>query len=303
MSQNYLTQNNFSPADRKTQPLFVSAAKHPQAFGQKQNTQLTQGLLNIITHFVEKNPEHVSLSHEVQDLLAAHQVPATAQESTEFLAGLTDHISQSLAAVEGETPKASGFEKILSGELLLKAGSENSQEVGELQALLRQWGYKINDHGGKYRGIFGPQTEKAVKQFQKSAGLSPDGVVGPKTLNALVNNDPVKLPDGIGLKPGAVIHSLHSKIVESLPHVEAAWAQADAPKPVITSGNDSLHKPNSKHYKDRAIDLRGNNVSDKKMKQIAQDLQNRLGSDYLVIAEFFPPNPANDHIHIQYNGK
>ena len=35
-------------------------------------------------------------------------------------------------------------------------------------------------------GIFGPETEKAVKEAQKAYGLTPDGVVGSKTMKALI---------------------------------------------------------------------------------------------------------------------
>ena len=34
-------------------------------------------------------------------------------------------------------------------------------------------------------GVFGPQTERAVKRYQRSKGLVVDGVVGPQTANAL----------------------------------------------------------------------------------------------------------------------
>lgn len=36
-------------------------------------------------------------------------------------------------------------------------------------------------------GIFGPKTEAAVKAFQKSRGLTQDGIVGPITWKALLN--------------------------------------------------------------------------------------------------------------------
>jgi N-acetylmuramoyl-L-alanine amidase len=39
--------------------------------------------------------------------------------------------------------------------------------------------------GVKADGIFGPMTEKAVKNFQKKNGLSVDGKVGPKTWSKL----------------------------------------------------------------------------------------------------------------------
>jgi peptidoglycan hydrolase-like protein with peptidoglycan-binding domain len=34
-------------------------------------------------------------------------------------------------------------------------------------------------------GNFGPKTEAAVRAFQRSKGLVPDGIVGPKTWAAL----------------------------------------------------------------------------------------------------------------------
>lgn len=41
--------------------------------------------------------------------------------------------------------------------------------------------------GVQIDGIFGPQTEGAVRGFQQALGLTPDGVVGPLTWRALVS--------------------------------------------------------------------------------------------------------------------
>jgi len=34
-------------------------------------------------------------------------------------------------------------------------------------------------------GVFGGQTEAAVRSFQRGCGMVPDGIVGPKTWGAL----------------------------------------------------------------------------------------------------------------------
>jgi len=62
----------------------------------------------------------------------------------------------------------------------LKPG-DNGDQVKVLQTALEKLGYSP----GKIDGDYGPSTTAAVKQFQEANGLEADGVVGPKTREAL----------------------------------------------------------------------------------------------------------------------
>jgi peptidoglycan hydrolase-like protein with peptidoglycan-binding domain len=59
--------------------------------------------------------------------------------------------------------------------------------VVTLQDLLVDLGFRlpISLALGRPDGIFGRETEAAVKQFQRQQALPPDGMVGPLTLGAL----------------------------------------------------------------------------------------------------------------------
>ncbi len=61
-----------------------------------------------------------------------------------------------------------------------RTGSTGEQ-VRVIQEKLQRWGY----YDGQVDGIFGSATERAVRYFQRSNGLTEDGVVGTATLNAL----------------------------------------------------------------------------------------------------------------------
>jgi peptidoglycan hydrolase-like protein with peptidoglycan-binding domain len=63
---------------------------------------------------------------------------------------------------------------------ILKKGSKGAS-VKELQRILTAKGY--NTKG--LDGIFGQNTDKAVRQFQKARGLAVDGIVGPNTIKEL----------------------------------------------------------------------------------------------------------------------
>ena len=63
---------------------------------------------------------------------------------------------------------------------LYKKGSSGAV-VSEIQTRLKNWGY----YDGEVDGVYGSQTEKAVRYFQRKNGLSVDGQVGDRTLAAL----------------------------------------------------------------------------------------------------------------------
>ena len=63
---------------------------------------------------------------------------------------------------------------------LYKRGSSGAT-VTQIQTRLKGWGY----YSGSIDGIYGSATERAVKYFQRTNGLSADGQAGDKTLAAL----------------------------------------------------------------------------------------------------------------------
>jgi peptidoglycan hydrolase-like protein with peptidoglycan-binding domain len=62
----------------------------------------------------------------------------------------------------------------------LREGSRG-QAVKDLQIKLQRLGYNV----GSIDGIYGKQTAAAVKSFQKARGLTPDGIAGRNTYNAI----------------------------------------------------------------------------------------------------------------------
>jgi len=114
-------------------------------------------------------------------------------------------------------------------------------------------------------------------------------------------------PEGSGadieIKKGVRTDHLAPQITRTYPQIAGAWRENDAPRPVITSGNDSAHMRGSLHYQDRAIDLRCNNIPDTHCQRISAALQKSLGPDYDIQFEKFPARPENDHIHVEFDPK
>lgn len=80
----------------------------------------------------------------------------------------------------------------------LQSGVSGSQ-VSQLQSILKQFGY----YPGPIDGVFGPQTNQAIKDFQTDNKIKVDGIFGPVTQSKLIEwqqnplkavaNDPITI--------------------------------------------------------------------------------------------------------------
>ena len=104
---------------------------------------------------------------------------------------------------------------------------------------------------------------------------------------------------GMSVKPGARLGRMDGGLVPALGVVADEARALGLPVPVVTSGNDSTqHMTGSAHYADRALDFRGNNISDEQGERWATQVRDRLGEGYAVKFERFPDKPERDHLHV-----
>ncbi|WP_066379052.1 peptidoglycan-binding protein [Anabaena sp. CA = ATCC 33047] len=110
---------------------------------------------------------------------SSNSEPATVTDSDLYIpqpAWIKNHSGAIILAVS----VALGAVNLSNQAMALKRGDSSSQVVS-LQQKLQAAGYLQH----KPTGYFGSITETAVRNFQKAKGLTPDGIVGPKTLAAL----------------------------------------------------------------------------------------------------------------------
>jgi len=119
---------------------------------------------------------------------------------------------------------------------VLKLGS-SGPDVLTLQSTLKQLGFDPNG----VDGTFGPGTEAAVIAFQKSKGLTPDGMVGPNTMAALQSGAAVaganvsgttagaSVGTGTGTTTAAVVNPTVSQVARMFPGVPTSNIETNLP--------------------------------------------------------------------------
>jgi conjugal transfer mating pair stabilization protein TraG len=164
----------------------------------------------------------------------------------------------------------------------------------------------VADIAGK--GALGSNAELGMPD---SVALPPSGRSSALVTSPLEGGTLLAAPDGpvdgaklarelgLGVKASAQLGRMDGALVPAMGVVAEEARALDLPRPVVTSGNDSTqHVAGSAHYDNRALDFRGNNISDAQGAQWAARVQERLGPSYAVGFERFPDNPARDHLHV-----
>lgn len=108
------------------------------------------------------------------------------------------------------------FVDALEGRRTLRKG-DSGEAVRALQRRLRELGYPVS-----VDGEFGPQTERALRDFQRANGLSADGVAGPQTIAALDN------PNSSGNASNNGNNGGSTSIPTDLPRSSAGFVQLPA---------------------------------------------------------------------------
>ncbi|MFP2924237.1 peptidoglycan-binding domain-containing protein [Pyxidicoccus sp. 3LG] len=169
----------------------------------------------------------------------------------------------------------------------LRKGTTNDTVRG-LQDRLRSAGF----NPGKTDGKFGPATERAVRDFQRSMGLQVDGVVGRRTFEALNGSS--------SFTKNAATRAATTQSTTTGRPFEAMARLAEQHGLIVTSTTGGRHNTRSKHYQGRAIDVRTRGVSQERLDAFMADARAR---GYTVRDERTRPAGqrvwGGPHVHIE----
>ncbi len=130
--------------------------------------------------------------------LVAHELAHTVQQGRNNLIQRQKREDKNLVS-----PRFAGdeyLEACLDGKYFIGRGNQGPA-VAKIQQALLDSGFSLLKQG--VDGTFGPETERALIEFQQAAGLkggNVDGVVGPRTMN-LLDRDTGNILPTVGIKP------------------------------------------------------------------------------------------------------
>ena len=166
-----------------------------------------------------------------------------------------------------------------------------NNEVTQIQTKLKRWGY----YSGSIDGIYGTQTQKAVRWFQSKNGLTVDGIAGKKTLEAMGINS--------SNSSSSSSYSTNLDLLARLVHGEARgepYSGQVAVAAVVLNRVKSSSFPNTiagviyqKGAFDVVSDGQINMSPDSTSKKAAQDALNGWDPSYGAIY-YFNPNTATN---------
>lgn len=176
-----------------------------------------------------------SLGSRVGDL---HGLPAAGptakQQADQKVAG-------AYGTLTGKMPTGEEIDRWSHASLgtVIRPGS-SGDNVKNLQAFLKARGYDP----GPIDGVYGPRTQAAVVELQRRNGLTPDGIVGPKTMSKIasvsVSKTAPKPTAGTTTKPPTRLPSSTARPSTPAPRAPAALGAFDAPaKKAVSSATSS----------------------------------------------------------------
>ena len=128
-----------------------------------------------------------------------------------------------------------------------------------------------------------------------------EGVLGP--VGGTVDLAPFARGQGVSIKAGTNIHNVDPAIQPAISVVAAESRALGLTAPTITSGRDRRHHVNSLHPSGDALDFRGNNLTLSQGQSLASNVRGRLGPNYDVLFETSKKDPANNHLHVEFDPK
>lgn len=93
---------------------------------------------------------------------------------------------------------------------------DRGADVMEIQSMLK----KIGFYEGEIDGIFGTQTEQAVLRFQRNFGLTPDGIIGPRTYSVMEKY--LVGYTNYTIKPGDTLYEIARRFYTNLARIYSA---------------------------------------------------------------------------------